>query len=120
MIQSNIFQFEAETAWETVGEGVQRKVMGFDDKLMMVKVKFAKGGVGALHSHAHAQVAYVASGVFEMTLGETVRIIRQGDGYYVPPFTVHGCVCLEEGMLLDAFSPARWNFLHTDTEKYTL
>jgi quercetin dioxygenase-like cupin family protein len=120
MIQSNIFQIEAETDWETVGDGVQRQVMGFDDKLMMVKVKFAKGGVGALHSHAHAQVAYVESGAFEMTMGETTRIIRKGDGYYVPPFTIHGCVCLEEGMLVDAFSPARLDFLGTDTEKYTL
>ncbi|OOQ56530.1 cupin domain-containing protein [Mucilaginibacter pedocola] len=117
MIQSNLFQIEEETEWETVGEGVQRKVMGFDSTLMMAKVKFAKGGVGALHNHAHAQVAYVESGVFEMTMGETVRIIRKGDGYYVPPFTVHGCVCLEEGILIDAFSPARLDFLSADSDK---
>lgn len=117
MIQSDIFQIEETTPWETVGEGVQRQVMGFDDTLMMVKVKFEKGGVGALHSHAHAQVAFVESGVFEMTMGQTVRIIRKGDGYYVPPFTIHGCVCLEAGMLVDAFSPARLDFISAGSDK---
>ncbi|MBK0379668.1 cupin domain-containing protein [Mucilaginibacter segetis] len=120
MIQSNLFQFEDNTSWQKVGEGVLRQVMGFDDKLMLVKVKFDKGATGILHSHAHAQVSYVESGVFEMTMGETIKIIRKGDGYYVPPFTIHGCVCLETGMLVDAFSPARWDFLPTNGRQYTL
>lgn len=120
MIQSNLFQFEESTGWQTVGDGVQRQVLGFDDKLMMVKVKFTKGACGTLHSHAHSQVSYVESGVFEMTIGEMVKIIRKGDGYYVPPFTQHSCVCLEDGMLVDGFSPARRDFLTTDNQQYTL
>ncbi|WP_208394737.1 cupin domain-containing protein [Mucilaginibacter gilvus] len=114
MMQSDLFQFEDSTEWLTVAPGVQRKVLGYDNKLMMVKVRFMKGGRGDLHSHEHSQVAYVASGSFEMTLGETVKIINEGDGYYVPPFTVHGCVCLEDGILVDAFSPARLDFVSTD------
>jgi quercetin dioxygenase-like cupin family protein len=116
MMQSDLFQFEDTAGWLTVGEGVQRQLLGFDDRLMMVKFKFSKGSVGALHSHEHSQVAYVASGCFEMTLGDAVKVIRQGDGYYVPPFTVHGCVCLEDGMLVDAFSPARLDFLSTGSK----
>ncbi len=111
MIQSDLFQDNEATDWETVGEGVQRQVFGYDDKLMLVKVKFERGGCGELHSHAHSQVAYVESGVFEMTLGETKKLISKGDGYYVPPFTIHGCVCLEAGMLIDAFSPCRLEFI---------
>ena len=120
MIQSNLFQYGQQTSWEQTADGVQRQVLGFDEKLMLVKVKFNKGSKGVLHSHAHSQVSYVESGVFEMTLGDTVKIISKGDGYYVPPFTVHGCVCLEEGMLVDAFSPARWEFIKVDSENYTL
>src|ERR1700749_2177857 len=104
MIQSDLFQVEATTEWEPVGEGVQRQVFGYDDTLMLVKVKFEKGGCGQLHSHAHAQVSYVESGVFEMTISETKKINSKGDGYYAPPFTIHGCICLEAGMLVDAFS----------------
>ncbi|MFI5158377.1 MAG: cupin domain-containing protein [Sphingobacteriales bacterium] len=120
MIQSNLFQFEQKSGWKTVGAGVQRQVLGYDDKVMLVKVKFEKDSCGQLHNHAHSQVTYVESGTFEMTMGDTKRIISKGDGYYAPPYTVHGCVCLEEGMLVDAFSPLRWEFIDTDHSQYTL
>ena len=111
MLQSKEFQFENEIPWEDVGNGIQRQIYGYDDRVMLVKVKFEKGGVGVLHSHYHSQVTYVDSGVFEMTIGDQKRIIRKGDGYYVPPDTMHGCVCLERGMLIDVFSPLREDFL---------
>jgi len=120
MIQSKLFQNGQDIAWERAGDGVQRQVLGFDDKLMLVKVKFEKGSCGTLHSHAHSQVSYVESGVFEMTLGDTIKIINKGDGYYVPPYTIHGCVCLEEGILIDAFSPARWDFTVAEGKEYAL
>jgi quercetin dioxygenase-like cupin family protein len=111
MIQSNLFQAEEEIKWEDAGNGVQRQVFGYDDKVMLVKAKFETGGVGAMHSHPHSQVTYVESGAFEMTIGNEKKIIRKGDGYYVPPFVMHGCVCLEAGMLVDAFSPMREDFI---------
>ena len=111
MIQSSEFQFENDIPWEDVGNGIQRQIYGYDDQVMLVKAKFEKGGVGTLHQHPHSQVTYVESGVFEMTIGNDKKIIRKGDGYYVPPDTIHGCVCLEAGMLVDAFSPHREDFL---------
>ena len=39
------------------------------------------------------------------------RLIPGGDGYYVAPDELHGCVCLEEGVLIDVFSPHRADFL---------
>jgi quercetin dioxygenase-like cupin family protein len=120
MIQSNLFQYDETTSWKTVGAGVQRKVFGYDDKVMLVKVKFEPGGCGELHSHAHSQATYVESGVFEMTIGDTKKIIRKGDGYYVPPFAIHGCVCIEAGMLIDAFGPCRWDFIESDHKRYVL
>ena len=111
MLQSKEFQFENEIPWEDVGNGVQRQIYGYDDRVMLVKAKFEKGGVGTLHQHPHSQVTYVESGVFEMTIGDEKKIIRKGDGYYVPPHVIHGCVCLEAGMLIDAFTPYREDFL---------
>jgi len=111
MSQSNLFQFEDENLWEPAAEGISRQVLGFGDNLMLVKVKFDKGARGILHSHPHVQASYVESGVFEMTIGGDVKIISKGDGYYVPPDAVHGCVCLEDGMLIDAFTPCRADFL---------
>jgi len=110
-MQSKEFQFENETTWENAAEGIKRQVFGYDDKIMLVKAKFEKDAVGTLHQHPHSQVTYVDSGVFEMTIGNEKKTIRKGDGYYVPPDTIHGCVCLEPGMLIDVFSPLREDFL---------
>lgn len=120
MIQSKIFYQGQDAAWEPAGEGVQRQIIGYDAQLMLVKVKFETGGIGAMHSHAHSQATYVESGAFEMTIGDTVKIIRAGDGYYVPPYTEHGCVCMEAGVLIDTFSPCRWDFLPEDHKKFAL
>jgi quercetin dioxygenase-like cupin family protein len=114
MTQSDLFQSEEKTGWKTVGKGIQRQVFGYNDKVMLVKVKFEKGGCGELHSHEHSQVTYVESGVFEVTIDGTKKTISKGDGFYAPPFTIHGCVCMEAGMLIDAFAPGRWEFLESD------
>jgi len=111
MIQSTEFQLEKDIPWQDLGNGVQRQVYGYDDKIMLVKAKFEKGAVGSLHEHHHSQVTYVDSGVFEMTIGEEKKIISKGDGYYVPPHIIHGCVCIEPGLLIDVFSPHREEFL---------
>jgi quercetin dioxygenase-like cupin family protein len=111
MIQSHAFQSDSEISWQDLGNGICRQVFGYDDKLMLVKVKFDKGAVGVLHEHYHSQVTYVESGVFEMTIGSERKIINKGDGYYVTPHVMHGIVCLEPGMLIDVFSPYREDFI---------
>lgn len=110
-MQSNLFQIESETPWEDLGNGIKRQIYGYDDVIMLVKAKFEAEAVGTLHEHHHSQVTYVESGVFEMTIGDQTKIIRKGDGYYVPPHAVHGCRCVEPGVLIDVFSPHREDFL---------
>jgi quercetin dioxygenase-like cupin family protein len=111
MRQSNEFQFENEIPWEDLGNGIQRQLFGYDETLMLVKAKFIAGAVGTMHQHPHSQTTFVESGAFEMTIGDQTKTIRKGDGYYVPPNVLHGCVCLEPGTLIDAFSPHREDFL---------
>lgn len=108
---SSVWQIEKEMPWENVGEGVRRQIMGYDKDLMLVKVHFDKGAVGSLHAHPHSQATYVVSGRFELTIGDEKKEITAGDGYYVAPDVLHGCVCLEPGILIDTFSPAREDFL---------
>ena len=94
-----------------LGEGVQRKILASDGKLMTVEFHFQKGSVGAPHSHPHEQVGYVVKGSFEATLDGKTTIIHPGDSYYVPSNVVHGVVALEDGILLDVFTPQREDFL---------
>lgn len=109
--KSEVFQIEKEMKWETPAPGIKRQIMGYDGQLMMVKVVFEKGAVGTLHEHYHSQATYVASGKFELTIGDEKKVLEAGDGYYVAPDVLHGCVCLEAGILIDTFSPMRADFL---------
>ncbi len=111
MVQNNLFQIESEIPWQDLGAGVQRQIFGYDDKLMLVKVKFETGAIGQLHEHMHSQASFVESGVFELTIGDEKKTLKAGDGYYVPPHVLHGCVCLQAGVLIDSFSPQRTDFV---------
>ncbi len=105
------FIADSEIAWEDLGGGLKRKIMAYDENLMMVKVAFEKGGIGTLHSHFHTQMSYVESGEFEITIGERKQVLRQGDVYHIPPHVVHGALCLSTGMLVDIFTPMREDFV---------
>lgn len=109
--KSENFVIEGEMPWEEVAEGVSRQIMGYDGQLMMVKVKFRKGAIGYAHEHFHSQCTYVASGRFEVENGGVKRILSTGDGFYIEPDVLHGAVCLEDGILIDVFSPMRLDFL---------
>lgn len=110
-MQSASFQFDKELPWENLNNGLQRQLFGYDDKVMMLKIKFEKGAIGTMHEHPHSQVTYIESGVFDMTIDNVTKRIKTGDGYYVPPHALHGIVCIEAGMLVDVFSPHREDFL---------
>lgn len=99
-----------EVEKETVGEGVQRQIMGYDDKILLAKVEFEEGGVGPMHEHHHSQVTYVVSGKFELTIGDETKMMEGGDSFYIPPHKMHGAICKEKGVLIDVFSPIREDF----------
>jgi quercetin dioxygenase-like cupin family protein len=102
---------DSEVEWEQIEPKIRRKVMSFSAEIMLVKVAFEAGGIGTLHHHPHLQISYVASGAFEITINGESKILRTGDVYNVPKNAVHGAVCLEEGILIDVFSPMREDFV---------
>jgi quercetin dioxygenase-like cupin family protein len=106
-----VFIENDDVAWETVAEGIRRKIMSFDERVMMVKVDFEKGAIGVLHQHYHTQISHVESGVFEVEVSGEKKILKAGDAFHIPPNIIHGAVCLEAGMLIDIFSPMREDFI---------
>ena len=108
---ANAFVEDGSMDWEVVAPGMKRKIMSYDGRVMLVKVAFEKGAVGILHQHHHSQIAYVAGGKFEVEIDSKKQILQQGDVFYITPHLIHGCVCLEKGMLIDVFSPMREDFL---------
>lgn len=111
MKQSEQFLFESSLPWIDLGKGLRRQIMGYNNSIMMVKVEFKEGSIGIRHNHPHTQTTFVASGVFELTIGDETKIIKSGDGFLTPPNIQHGVLCIEEGVLIDVFSPVREDFL---------
>ena len=111
MKQSEPILFESILPWIDLKNGLRRQIMGYNDTIMMVKVEFKVGAIGALHHHPHSQTTYVASGVYELTIGDMTRIIKTGDGFFASPDLPHSVLCIEEGILIDVFSPVREDFL---------
>lgn len=109
--RSEGFVTDKAVEWETVAEGLTRKVLTYDGQIMMVRAHFKKGAIGVQHIHYHSQVTYVASGRFEVTLDKKKKVLKAGDSFYVEPDLNHGAICLEEGDLIDVFTPHRADFL---------
>ena len=111
MTNTTVFFESDKMEWEVVDAKIQRQIVGYDDKIMMVNVKFDKDGIGTMHNHPHTQVTYIAEGKFEVTIGDEIKIVKKGDSFFIPSNVMHGVVCLEAGMLIDVFSPMREDFL---------
>ncbi|MEO7265723.1 MAG: cupin domain-containing protein [Ferruginibacter sp.] len=109
-----VFIEDSDLPWQQMDEKVRRKIMSFDERLMLVKVDFETGGIGSLHQHPHTQITHIEKGVFEVSIADEKKILKAGDGFYVPPNAIHGAVCIEAGTLIDVFSPMREDFLNNN------
>lgn len=106
--------FNADIDGEQAAHGVERKILAYCNELMCVENHFEAGAVGALHSHPHTQITYVAEGAFEFTIGDEKKVVRKGDSLLKQNSVPHGCVCLEKGILVDFFTPMREDFIKRD------
>lgn len=103
--------FHEDIQGQDAGEGVVRRVLAYCDQMMCVENTFKKGAVGAMHHHPHTQITYVASGKFEFTIDGEVHTVSAGDTLLKQDGVVHGCTCLEDGILVDIFTPMREDFI---------
>lgn len=108
---SQLFMNSPKSDAEDLGYGIRRTLLGYDENILMAKVWFEKGAVGEVHSHRHSQVSYVIDGEFEVEVDGRKTVLSAGGCFFVPSHAPHGAICLEAGVLLDVFSPAREDFL---------
>ncbi len=100
-----------EIPLQTVSDDISRKIVARGGDMMIVEVHFKKGAVGALHEHIHEQVSYCISGCLEFDVNGDKQRIQAGDSVFMPIHSLHGCVALEDTVLLDIFTPQREDFL---------
>lgn len=103
--------YNQDVALQDLGGGTSRKVLAYNDQLMIVEVHFEKGAVGSMHTHPHLQSTYVKSGKFRFTIDGKDVEVAEGDTIAFPSDIPHGTVCLEPGVLLDIFNPMRKDFV---------
>jgi len=95
----------------TMAPGVSRRVLSHTSELMLVEVTFASGAVVPAHSHPHQQISYIKSGRFSFTNNGEEVVADPSDSLVFPSNVEHGVTCLENGVVLDCFTPAREDFL---------
>ena len=100
-----------DLTWTETSPGNRRAVLSHRPEMMLVAFSFNKGAIGALHSHPHTQVSYIAKGTFEVTVDGVTTTLPAGSSFIVAPNLVHGVVALDEGLLIDTFTPRRDDFL---------
>ena len=91
--------------------GVLRQVLSESPELMVVSFRFETGAEGKLHKHPHVQSTYVSKGKFLFFRDGAAYELKVGDSLVIPGNIEHGCECLEEGELIDCFTPRRDDFL---------
>ena len=94
-----------------LGGGMTRRILAHNPQMMAVEVGFETGAAGSVHTHPHTQVSYVLSGRYRYSVGGEETELNPGDSVAVPSGVPHGVLCLEAGVLLDIFTPAREDFL---------
>ena len=104
--------FYRDIKGDSPSPGVERKVLAYCESLMCVENRFETGAVGALHSHPHTQVTYIAEGRFRFTIDGVEKEVSRGDTLCKQDGVAHGCVCLERGITVDFFTPMREDFVN--------
>jgi quercetin dioxygenase-like cupin family protein len=91
--------------------GVLHTVLSYHDDLMLCEVSLAQGSVFPTHAHPHVQVLYVISGRISLSRGDHVTTLQAGDTCALGPNESHGVIALEDSVVVDAFAPAREDFI---------
>jgi quercetin dioxygenase-like cupin family protein len=92
-------------------ENLERRVLAFNDKIMLVEHVMAAGSVFPLHSHPHEQLAYLLKGRLKVIADGQEYFVEAGDSFVVPGGVEHQVFALEESIALDFFYPVREDYV---------
>jgi len=101
---------EAEVDWLAMAEGTRRKIMVYEPQMLLMRNAFSAGVRSPLHSHPHVQASYIVSGLFEITIAGRTERMGPGDAFLIPSGADHAAHCLEDGEIIEVFTPIRADF----------
>lgn len=91
--------------------GLTRRILAYNDKLLLAEHRMEKGWVGSTHSHPHDQVVYVAGGRITVTCDGRTFEVAAGDTFLVRGGVEHGAAAAEESIVIDVFTPCREDYI---------
>jgi len=86
-------------------------VLAKGQNLMLCWIQMKKGTQLPVHDHPHEQVSYVVSGRVRWEIEGRHCDGRAGTAVSFPPNQRHGCLVLEDCVIVDAFTPLRQDYL---------
>ena len=92
-------------------KGVSFDVLAVGEKSMITRMNYLVGNIVPLHSHPSEQSGYVISGKYRINYENISEILNPGDSYSVPENVEHSWEVIENGEVIDVFSPPRPDYL---------
>src|SRR3546814_17770358 len=92
-----LFSSDKEQRWQHLGEGVSRKIMSYNEDLMVVQVRFGAGSIGSARHHPHTQLRYVESGVFVYPIAASQFVRPEVASCFIPARSNQVCRDLVAG-----------------------
>jgi len=94
-----------------VSPGIFRKILTYNNELMVCEFFIKKGAVLNEHHHINLQNTYVISGKLEFSVDGETRVVTDGDSILMEADALHSVVGLEDTRVIDVFSPMRKDFI---------
>ena len=108
---SEVFVFGKDVAAVDAGKGIKRKVLGYNENVMVCEIRLEKGAVVHMHQHPHEQCTNLISGRCTCTVGDETKEINAGDSVMMGGYVPHEVIALEECLIIDVFAPMREDFV---------
>ena len=103
-----------KATWIEMVPGVHRQTLVSSEHMMQMQVRLEAGSVLPIHDHPQEQVTYIISGRLHMTIGGVLHELTPGDAVLMPGGVSHGVEVLENALVIDTFTPPRWDLLEQD------
>ncbi len=91
--------------------GMERQILAYSRKLMVVRNYFKQGWKGDAHKHAHEQLVYVVKGHIKFLAEGKLFELHSGDSVVVAGDVPHQAAALEDSEVLDVFTPYRQDYV---------
>ena len=84
------------------------------EKMTVERFEILKGGIVPEHSHHHEQISMVEKGRLRFLLNGEEVIAGAGETVRIAPHLPHSVEALEDGSVVDLFSPPREDWIRGD------